>query len=220
MCKEILRNFRLTQILNGFSSWNVTRGHWKPVVAMMPTVLSLVAPHLVFLKTYGATSKDYVAIVKTAIQEKAHGVLWQMRAGNIAMFVGDLHHHGAKWWLGGTLVPSHHIVIYDNQGWFRFAPSQWETSLQSNAVCYWLGANLESDLLLFGSAELTMCGQTYQCRHLAGDIFKCISLLKITVFSFQISNWISLLGSNWQWRVRNATMYAPPSFKCYIYLLK
>ena len=29
---------------------------------------------------------------------------------------------------------------------FRFAPSQWETSLQSNAVSHWLGANLDSAL--------------------------------------------------------------------------
>ena len=28
----------------------------------------------------------------------------------------------------------------------RLAPSQWETSLQSNAVSHWLGANLESSL--------------------------------------------------------------------------
>ena len=28
----------------------------------------------------------------------------------------------------------------------RLAPSQWETSLQSNAVSHWLGANLESTL--------------------------------------------------------------------------
>ena len=28
----------------------------------------------------------------------------------------------------------------------RFAPSQWETSLQSNAVSHWLSANLESAL--------------------------------------------------------------------------
>ena len=28
----------------------------------------------------------------------------------------------------------------------RFAPSQWETSLQNNTVSYWLGANLESAL--------------------------------------------------------------------------
>ena len=29
----------------------------------------------------------------------------------------------------------------------RFAPSQWDTLLQSNAVSHWLGANLESALL-------------------------------------------------------------------------
>ena len=31
----------------------------------------------------------------------------------------------------------------------RFVPSQWETSLQSNAVYHWLGANLESAVLLY-----------------------------------------------------------------------
>ena len=30
----------------------------------------------------------------------------------------------------------------------RLAPSQWETSLQSNAVSHWLGANLESILYM------------------------------------------------------------------------
>ena len=29
----------------------------------------------------------------------------------------------------------------------KLAPSQWETSLRSNAVSYWLGANLESSLM-------------------------------------------------------------------------
>ena len=29
---------------------------------------------------------------------------------------------------------------------YRLAPSQWETSLQSNAISHWLGANLESAL--------------------------------------------------------------------------
>ena len=33
----------------------------------------------------------------------------------------------------------------------RLAPSQWETSLHSNAVSHWLGANLESALLLMVS---------------------------------------------------------------------
>ena len=30
----------------------------------------------------------------------------------------------------------------------RFVPSQWETSLQSNSVSHWLGANLESTLIV------------------------------------------------------------------------
>ena len=34
-----------------------------------------------------------------------------------------------------------------NQPWVsRLVPSQWETSLQSNAISHWLGANLESAL--------------------------------------------------------------------------
>ena len=37
----------------------------------------------------------------------------------------------------------------------RLAPSQWETSLQSNAVSHWLGANLESALSLLQSSSLS-----------------------------------------------------------------
>ena len=33
-----------------------------------------------------------------------------------------------------------------HRAYSRFAPSQWETSLQSNAISHWLGANLESAL--------------------------------------------------------------------------
>ena len=33
----------------------------------------------------------------------------------------------------------------------RFAPSQWETSLQSSTVSHWLGANLKSALFLFST---------------------------------------------------------------------
>ena len=39
----------------------------------------------------------------------------------------------------------------------RSAPSQWETSLQSNAVSHWLGANLESALRFVGrSLQLSL----------------------------------------------------------------
>ena len=36
----------------------------------------------------------------------------------------------------------------------RLAPSQWETSLQDNAVSHWLGANLESALVSIGHSEI------------------------------------------------------------------
>ena len=39
----------------------------------------------------------------------------------------------------------------------RFAPIQWETSLQSNGVSHWLGANLESALALW--VTMLMMGQ-------------------------------------------------------------
>ena len=44
----------------------------------------------------------------------------------------------------GTLHQTLVIIRADS----RFAPSQWETSLQSNAVSRWLGANLESALIM------------------------------------------------------------------------
>ena len=45
----------------------------------------------------------------------------------------------------------------------RFAPSQWETSLQSNAVSHWLGANPESALNYIHIKQTslqTSCGDT------------------------------------------------------------
>ena len=44
-----------------------------------------------------------------------------------------------------------HILIFHEyrlRADSRLAPSQWETSLQSNAISHWLGANLESALRL------------------------------------------------------------------------
>ena len=40
----------------------------------------------------------------------------------------------------------------------RLAPSQWETSLQSNAVSHWVGANLESVLHGNGSYSASLTG--------------------------------------------------------------
>ena len=46
-------------------------------------------------------------------------------------------------------IDSIHVPRADS----RLAPSQWETSLQCNAVSHWLGANLESALCVFFSIQ-------------------------------------------------------------------
>ena len=55
----------------------------------------------------------------------------------------------------GSVVLFHFVVAllcYNNiRADSRIAPSQWETPLQSNAVCHWLGANLEIALIDFYS---------------------------------------------------------------------
>ena len=42
---------------------------------------------------------------------------------------------------------SHRLGANLESSLLRLVPNQWETSLQSNAVSHWLGANLESSLL-------------------------------------------------------------------------
>ena len=92
----------------------------------------------------------------------------------------------------------------------RLAPSQWETSLQSNAVSHWLGANLESALHMHDKPwqqwqriplhmwlphTLTMWGTSFRfntrkprqnTRQFANDILKFIFLCKISCISTRI----------------------------------
>ena len=44
-------------------------------------------------------------------------------------------------------LPCYYLRLYCSRADSRFAPCQWETSLQSNVVSHWLGATLESALL-------------------------------------------------------------------------
>ena len=64
--------------------------------------------------------------------------------------------------LTGTYL---HCIIF--RAGSRLAPSQWEASLQSNVVSHWLGANLESDLILF----------VYVRHSLSGDICRGFVLI-------------------------------------------
>ena len=60
-----------------------------------------------------------------------------------------------------VLYRSRYITVLLHRAESRFAPSQWETSLQSNAVSHRLGANLESVMLTnsmkLGKHKSRMC---------------------------------------------------------------
>ena len=62
---------------------------------------------------------------------------------------------------GGHFVLASTWKINKNMADSRLAPSQWETSLQSNTVSHWLGANLQSAL-----KNMPICSncRTFRCR--------------------------------------------------------
>ena len=71
----------------------------------------------------------------------------------------------------------------------RLAPSQWETSLQSNAISHWLGANLESALsILIGRSSKTtdnyFCKMWFACEthRLNGSLVE--QVLSVLVLSY------------------------------------
>ena len=79
--------------------------------------------------------------------------LWVALYTNFAFSVWQLHAIHNEWisvFLLETFVANN--MSSSSLGWiqirdeYRFTPSQWETSLQSNAVSHWLGANLQSAL--------------------------------------------------------------------------
>ena len=54
----------------------------------------------------------------------------------------------AAWLYRGSPVYNWTFLYSINRADSRLAPSQWDTSLQSNAVSHWLGTNLESTLII------------------------------------------------------------------------
>ena len=58
-------------------------------------------------------------------------------------------------WLVSRIISCETVVRWLNRADSRFAPSQRETSLQSNAVSHWLGANL----------EFAAPGECKSCKH-------------------------------------------------------
>ena len=104
--------------------------HWKQKVVILTTFSSLVAPEVVRMTTSGAASDEKVVNMTTFWFQCSALWVWVTKSQ----------------WYGKYF----HVVILSVSLSYRtdsrFAPSQWETSMQSKAVCHWLGASLESPL--------------------------------------------------------------------------
>ena len=99
------------------------------------------------------------------------------------------------------------------------APSQWETSLQSNTVSHWLGANLESALYSIRSNKACVLKIPKSKYHFLANVhLQCTSLLAwkgLWKSSGKMPSWFFLLTlladnehkSTWQW-VNNWTAIA------------
>ena len=73
----------------------------------------------------------------------------------------------------------------------RLAPSQWEASLQSNAVSHWLGANLESAMLAYD--QETAATSAITTRH-ALKTTNCVSFWTGDHIRWSVAN---QLGTGW-----------------------
>ena len=89
--------------------------------------------------------------IREWINNHEHYLMWDIITKSRPNINGDLAKQPLR--LGhGRVITSHCIawiwlLIHTvNKADSRLAPSQWETSLQRNAVPHWLGANLESVL--------------------------------------------------------------------------
>ena len=71
----------------------------------------------------------------------------------------------------------------DHRADFRFVPSQWETSFQSNAVSHWLHTNLESALWTHFWVDETICvGHVWWEKRASGQGITMGHLLILVVF--------------------------------------
>ena len=81
----------------------------------------------------------------------------------------------------------------------RFAPSQWETSLQSNAVSHWLGANLESALQFPKISPAVLCSPRHNRSMTESSITSCTGapLWQLTELGqrIQLVQWLLLQSS-------------------------
>ena len=127
----------------------------------MPTPSSLAAPQAVTTTTYGAASDAALSIFSECVDTSITDAVYQPEilfifciSSRTVLMVATFKRFTVNLaptlrWPGIRGVAST-FPTADS----RLAPSQWETSLQSNAVSHWLGANLESALYTCKQAPL------------------------------------------------------------------
>ena len=98
--------------------------HWNKNVIILTKFLSLVASDNILTMSRAASDKNLIETTADTFQ-------WKIHITNIV----EINRH----------LLSFRILVYSRAD-SRLAPSQWETSLQSNTVAHWLDANLESAL--------------------------------------------------------------------------
>ena len=148
------------QIQNNFSSWNVLyavlfekqyiksrtfndKNRW---IIKKVMVLKKLLPHLATRGTYSpgdwrcdeAWREQTLVCRPVMCQQRFIYCTWELNVMKMASLDLDFSKHTL-----GIIQPLWHHWHW-NRTECRFAPSQWETPLQSKAVSHWLGANLES----------------------------------------------------------------------------
>ena len=107
----------------------------------------------------------------------------------------------------GSVVWNWKLWNHTSQGWFWAC--QWETSLQSNAISHWLGANLESALYL--DQHYIWRQQAITCSYIDSSP-KQSSLKKKSSFSLPGLWWSSVNQSRcqvWRWATLNSFLLFP-----------
>ena len=91
----------------------------------------------------------------------------------------------------------------------RFAPSQWETSLQSNAVSHWLGANLESAQWYYCTMFWLEWGRRYSSQKCTASQICLVQPARDTTKTHSSRGTVMLLSSyTYRWHSQQRRNYS------------
>ena len=151
--KSLAYRLLVQQLFLANNKWSINARYYWPVVSRTPVNF----PHkeTIMRKAFpchDVTCTEFPAACQTAVDWM---LSWNLTNRPSVSFEGmhPVTHGDAHVQIirnTHMLSITHNVLLhYYNRADSRFAPSQWEMSLQSNAVSHWLCANLESALLQY-----------------------------------------------------------------------